>query len=1112
MGVNIVILDNTENFIQFLDPELCEATESISENGLRSLKLEYKFQDAEEDKELFKIGNKIWISGDKRLKDCLYIINTKVETDFFDENCFTLEVEEVLVELNNAPIFTQNEITTQRGFTYNDTNGVREVTVDFNALNYWFGKYFNIGVIQQVTTGILQNITVSGTTTRMDLLRYIEECTGNVFVTRYEKDILTNTIHRYLDFLNPTTVKPWSFNIEYDFIEDEGGDGVFDSEGNPSDDKDELEDDEDEDLLQLQYDQKYTLAADDTIFRICDENFEVISTEDGEELSWEAAEDVGLTDGNNAVVKLSWDGTAFGVSINQKSYAVIDDDDTIMTVSALEEINDDTNQNYDPTHLSSLSNGYVTTWVDPSDMKNAIIPDDCYFEIYDSENDIVVFRTQINYILGHVHAEILNFGSNVENVEYEVDETNTVKAVSPLLSLSDNNNNKSNSLSRTDMNAIINAWKNLEVEKGEIIPLTLEKFNIQGSTVSSIVSNTLGTKNVHNNYYARPKKPNDNKTADKPADYTYEFYRATSYTRSPFTKYKGDLYVRTELDTGLQYDYIHTRADISGRDEGSDKMGAVSTNEEDPYMIFNAVCTELKENMYPGIDLDVDVVNLKNNELNNYDIYDKVYIKLPNSKELVTARVTQTSKDAHDIAKNTIKLSNYSINNITKQNMTYIDADNVGWRYPSKQKIYARLENADYDSEDQYSVQHLANQMLTFRLYKIENGQNTLYKVYNKITNSQGYGILTLKLDPGKYELGIVFGGDEHYLDSDLTIKLTVAGVKEKKPTTKKTKAKVKKATTKSKTTKKSYKHMAKVYRYYDKYGRSPDMSTIRAVGKRSAGRDPGSDKYYYETVFKNYCPYCGRSSLVWGIWWAGKHKNKGYFTFPSGKKSKEGGSAEGHIFCTHCDADYSIFGYEHKSGGKKLHVVKKYTKSKASRATKLKSGKYIYDYYWVKQKFIDYGTKRIHSDGIPNSLIKRANAIVGNRVGTAAAMKIAEWCAKNVEWVDYPNFRHSATWVNRNKRGNCCDQTRLMLALMDAAGCLQYLKLEFVHVVGGKGGHIFAKVTTRSTGRSRVVDPCKSSGHWWGGYVHGYGSLPGRRTKYHGWNQIKTKDHFFIN
>ena len=240
MGVNIVILDNTENFIQFLDPELCEATESISENGLRSLKLEYKFQDAEEDKELFKIGNKIWISGDKRLKDCLYIINTKVETDFFDENCFTLEVEEVLVELNNAPIFTQNEITTQRGFTYNDTNGVREVTVDFNALNYWFGKYFNIGVIQQVTTGILQNITVSGTTTRMDLLRYIEECTGNVFVTRYEKDILTNTIHRYLDFLNPTTVKPWSFNIEYDFIEDEGGDGVFDSEGNPSDDKDEL--------------------------------------------------------------------------------------------------------------------------------------------------------------------------------------------------------------------------------------------------------------------------------------------------------------------------------------------------------------------------------------------------------------------------------------------------------------------------------------------------------------------------------------------------------------------------------------------------------------------------------------------------------------------------------------------------------------------------------------------------------------------------------------------------------------------------------------------------------------------------------------------------------
>ena len=54
--LNIVILDNDEEFIQHLDPELCSLTETIEKGGLRTLTLNYKFQDAVEDKKLFKLG------------------------------------------------------------------------------------------------------------------------------------------------------------------------------------------------------------------------------------------------------------------------------------------------------------------------------------------------------------------------------------------------------------------------------------------------------------------------------------------------------------------------------------------------------------------------------------------------------------------------------------------------------------------------------------------------------------------------------------------------------------------------------------------------------------------------------------------------------------------------------------------------------------------------------------------------------------------------------------------------------------------------------------------------------------------------------------------------
>jgi hypothetical protein len=92
MGLTIVVLNAKEEFLEFLDDDLCTLEETHEAYGLRTLSLEYKFQDISEDRDLFRLGNKIWIQGDSNLSDCLYVINTEVEQDLYKENSFTVEM------------------------------------------------------------------------------------------------------------------------------------------------------------------------------------------------------------------------------------------------------------------------------------------------------------------------------------------------------------------------------------------------------------------------------------------------------------------------------------------------------------------------------------------------------------------------------------------------------------------------------------------------------------------------------------------------------------------------------------------------------------------------------------------------------------------------------------------------------------------------------------------------------------------------------------------------------------------------------------------------------------------------------------------------------------
>lgn len=1091
MALSIVILTPDEQFLQFLDPELCTLVETHEQGGLRRLDFTYMFQDLHNDKQLFKIGNKVWVSGDTNLTDTLYVINTPVETDVYQNNSFHCTIEEVLVELNYTTIVTQNEVTSNNGFHITTTNGQQAVKIDWNALHFWFGKYFNIGVVQQCLNEAHNKIVFTGTMTRMALLRYIEEETGNVFVTRYEKDCLNNTIHRYLDFLNPLDIsKDWVLQLEYDFSSTSTtGIGVFDEDGNPTTDTyDDVETEDDIVLFdeglpyanidpskvqfQITNSQGYILNSDGNLF------------EDNEDtaLIWEPSEVGFSSDTPYCVIQLSMNHGVLGMICGAKTFVVTGND-----VAGV------------------VPDSYVNISGDAEVINDCWLPDDSYFEIFDTEAKMTLYKVQINRAIGTVHEEILDFGFNLENVIFETDEEDTFNAISPVLTLDDNE-----LLTKNDMSTLIGWWKDLSISKGDIIPMIIEKINVSAPSSPYTLAHaqeSLGTRSP-SNYYLRPFHPQDNVDSSTPSNSTWEFWRATAYWRAPFNKNAGETYVRVDEIPFLEYDTIYTRPDT--RDDivvNTPKIGTVETSAESSYAIYNDVALKLKDKMEREFTITVDVANLRKGQFNQYQLHDKVYVKLPDYTELLTARVTKTSKEAHDVAKNTIELSNYHSNNVKVEPFeTVILANNTSFKYPQSKQYSIRLENLEYDSEDEWSIQYPANKLVSFTLYNVDNNNRTLTKyTWNRVTDAYGYAKINLNLDPGNYELDIIFNGDEEYNSSSMTVQVNVSGVKlvpnlvdtkkarpsdyhtQKQKTTKKTSA------NKNKT--------VKTKRYYSKYGVSPDEKYLVAVGRASAGGELAKYGYkWYKTVFKRKCPCCGSKELYWNIFWTGNEYASNGKNPAIGRY--KGGSVEGEITCKKCDADFSIFGKskENRAGycQKSLTVYKKPVKSNKSEAYTVKKGKLYYDTVekTVKEKKVTSEKTRTSSYTINKNVKELALKIVGDSKGLAAAKKIAAWCGNrnNLDYDNYGNFLRSPKTVMNRKAANCCDSTRFMFTLMSAAGCEETLKLEYVHTKNGQWGHIFGKITTRSTGKWRYVDPVLKSRAPWGNHLNNpkYGSLPG--------------------
>ena len=131
--------------------------------------------------------------------------------------------------------------------------------------------------------------------------------------------------------------------------------------------------------------------------------------------------------------------------------------------------------------------------------------------------------------------------------------------------------------------------------------------------------------------------------------------------------------------------------------------------------------------------------------------------------------------------------------------------------------------------------------------------------------------------------------------------------------------------------------------KYYSIYGVSPDGKYIMAIGRPSAAGELSKYGYtFYKSVFERICPCCRSDRLYWGIFWAGS-ETANWGVFPA-TGLKESGSAECHIFCAKCDADFSVIdGKNHGGGSKNLIKVISTVSSSKDEAYILKNGQMPY-------------------------------------------------------------------------------------------------------------------------------------------------------------------------
>lgn len=271
---------------------------------------------------------------------------------------------------------------------------------------------------------------------------------------------------------------------------------------------------------------------------------------------------------------------------------------------------------------------------------------------------ILHFKQRKN--LGRDFNTVLDLSYNMDSLEYEVDESNTYKAIAPIIS--DNSNNATTGTigtatitSPTDLQLptttsdaalttatqktktlqqVIKEWEELEVSKGQIIPMIMEQNQTTGE------------------------------------------YETTAEWNAPFNKDKGSLSVIDDVESGSNYNQVYHYKE----NKFDMKTGTVTTTATEPYVIYNHCANTLIEKRYPDMSISVDMKDLetllegKNVVIN---LYDNFIVKVPGFDKYIPASVTSTEKNPHEPGNNKISLETTVGTRVSQKATTIISNDRI---------------------------------------------------------------------------------------------------------------------------------------------------------------------------------------------------------------------------------------------------------------------------------------------------------------------------------------------------------------------------------------------------------------------------------------------------
>lgn len=125
-----------------------------------------------------------------------------------------------------------------------------------------------------------------------------------------------------------------------------------------------------------------------------------------------------------------------------------------------------------------------------------------------------------------------------------------------------------------------------------------------------------------------------------------------------------------------------------------------------------------------------------------------------------------------------------------------------------------------------------------------------------------------------------------------------------------------------------------------------------------------------------------------------------------------------------------------------------------------------------------------INKYNIPSSVVNQALKVAKQGNSEYQNMKLLfDWCNKHIGYEGYSNTKYGASGTLSHRRGNCCDNANLLIAMARSIG----IKCRYCHARNSKGGHIYGEYDINK--KWIVIDTGTSStSKYWGSHWNGFG------------------------